>query len=29
MMPHPERRVRGMIGGADGLGLIRGLVEAA
>ncbi|HUK13531.1 MAG TPA: phosphoribosylformylglycinamidine synthase subunit PurQ [Thermoanaerobaculaceae bacterium] len=29
MMPHPERRVHGLIGGADGFGLIRGLVEAA
>ncbi len=29
MMPHPERRVRALLGGEDGIGLIRGLVEAA
>ena len=29
MMPHPERRVRMLLGGDDGVGLIRGLVEAA
>jgi len=29
MMPHPERRVRMLLGGEDGVGLIRGLVEAA
>jgi len=29
MMPHPERRVRALLGGEDGAALIRGLVEAA
>ena len=29
LMPHPERRVRGIVGGEDGTPLIRGLVEAA
>jgi len=29
MMPHPERRVRALLGGEDGVGLVRGLVEAA
>jgi phosphoribosylformylglycinamidine synthase I len=29
MMPHPERRVRGLLGGEDGAALIRALVEAA
>jgi len=29
MMPHPERRVRALLGGEDGVGVIRGLVEAA
>ena len=29
LMPHPERRVRGLVGGEDGAALIRGLVEAA
>ncbi len=29
MMPHPERRMRALLGGADGAALIRGLVEAA
>lgn len=29
MMPHPERRVRELVGGEDGSALIRGLVEAA
>jgi phosphoribosylformylglycinamidine synthase subunit PurQ / glutaminase len=29
MMPHPERRVRELLGGEDGAALIRGLVEAA
>ncbi len=29
MMPHPERRVRRLLGGEDGAALIRGLVEAA
>ena len=29
MMPHPERRVCMLLGGEDGVGLIRGLVEAA
>lgn len=29
MMPHPERRVSELLGGIDGLALIRGLVEAA
>jgi len=28
MMPHPERRVSALLGGSDGLALIRGLVEA-
>jgi phosphoribosylformylglycinamidine synthase len=28
LMPHPERRVHPLIGGEDGLPLIRGLVEA-
>jgi phosphoribosylformylglycinamidine synthase len=29
MMPHPERRMRMLLGGEDGVGLFRGLVEAA
>jgi phosphoribosylformylglycinamidine synthase len=29
LMPHPERRVRGIVGGEDGAALVRGLVEAA
>jgi phosphoribosylformylglycinamidine synthase len=29
MMPHPERRVSGLLGGDDGRALIRALVEAA
>ena len=29
LMPHPERRVNPLLGGDDGLGLMRGLVEAA
>ncbi|MGD1147109.1 MAG: phosphoribosylformylglycinamidine synthase subunit PurQ [Thermoanaerobaculaceae bacterium] len=29
MMPHPERRMRALLGGEDGAALIRGLVEAA
>jgi len=29
MMPHPERRVDDLLGGRDGLAIIRGLVEAA
>ena len=29
LMPHPERRIHPLLGGDDGLGLIRGLVEAA
>ena len=29
LMPHPERRVGALLGGEDGIGLIRGLVEAA
>ena len=29
MMPHPERRVGSLLGGSDGLGIIRGLVEVA
>jgi phosphoribosylformylglycinamidine synthase len=29
MMPHPERRVRKLLGGEDGAALIRGLVDAA
>jgi len=29
MMPHPERRVTDLVGGTDGLGIIRALVEAA
>lgn len=29
LMPHPERRVWGLLGGTDGLALIRALVEAA
>jgi phosphoribosylformylglycinamidine synthase I len=29
LMPHPERRVRGLVGGEDGIGLMRALVEAA
>ncbi len=29
LMPHPERRMRALLGGEDGAALIRGLVEAA
>jgi len=29
LMPHPERRVDELLGGVDGRGLLRGLVEAA
>jgi phosphoribosylformylglycinamidine synthase len=29
LMPHPERRVDALLGGVDGRGLLRGLVEAA
>jgi phosphoribosylformylglycinamidine synthase len=29
LMPHPERRVDPLLGGVDGRGLLRGLVEAA
>ena len=29
MMPHPERAVEPLLGGDDGLGLLRGLLEAA
>jgi phosphoribosylformylglycinamidine synthase subunit PurQ / glutaminase len=29
LMPHPERRVRALLGGEDGAAVIRGLVEAA
>ncbi len=29
MMPHPERRMRALLGGADGAALVRGVVEAA
>jgi phosphoribosylformylglycinamidine synthase I len=29
LMPHPERRVRELLGGEDGVALIRGLVDAA
>jgi phosphoribosylformylglycinamidine synthase len=29
MMPHPERRVNALLGGADGLPILRALVEAA
>jgi len=29
MMPHPERRVGSLLGGSDGLAIIRGLVEVA
>ena len=29
LMPHPERRIHPLLGGEDGIGLIRGLVEAA
>jgi len=29
MMPHPERRMRALLGGEDGAALIRGLVDAA
>ena len=29
LMPHPERRVRGIVGGEDGAALVRALVEAA
>jgi len=29
MMPHPERRVRSLLGGEDGAAIVRGVVEAA
>jgi phosphoribosylformylglycinamidine synthase len=29
LMPHPERRIHALLGGSDGIGLLRGLVEAA
>ncbi len=29
LMPHPERRVRALIGGGDGAAFVRGLVESA
>jgi phosphoribosylformylglycinamidine synthase I len=29
LMPHPERHVRGLLGGEDGVALIRALVDAA
>jgi phosphoribosylformylglycinamidine (FGAM) synthase-like amidotransferase family enzyme len=29
LMPHPERRVRALLGGEDGAAFLRGLVEAA
>ena len=29
LMPHPERRVRSLVGGEDGAALMRALVEAA